>query len=121
MKDFFKKLKKGTVNRKLLDYGFFSEKLTSIFSSESFGVWVRKHGINTFKDNSFSSVKYRLTRNNNAPRIVEIPHPIAYYRLCETVKTNWKYIIAKIGEIDDYVDRSMVVPKPNNLNKRLVS
>lgn len=121
MKDFFKELKKGNVNQKLLDYGLFSEKLTPIFTSEPFGAWVRKNGISFYKENSFSSVKYRLTRNNNAPRIIEIPHPIAYYRLCESIKTNWKYIIAKIGEIEDYAERSMVVPKPNNLNKRLVS
>lgn len=121
MTNFFNKLKKGTVNRKLLDYGLFSEKLSPIFTSEKFGVWVRKNGINIFKEHPFSSVKYRLTRNNNAPRIVEIPHPIAYHRLCESIKTNWNRISTKIGEIEDYPDRSMVIPKPNNLNKRLVS
>ena len=37
------------------------------------------------------------------------------------IRKNWKGIIGKIGEIDDYADTSMVIPKPNNLNKRLVS
>ena len=119
--DIFKELKKGLVYKKLLDYGMFSEKLTDIFTSEEFGKWVRKKPINTYKNREFSTVTFHLTRNNNAPRIIEIPHPIGYYRLCNEIKKNWSEIIKRIGEIDDYVDRSMVIPKPNNLNKRLVS
>lgn len=119
--DIFKELKKGTVFRKLLDYGMFSEKLTKIFNSDSYGKWIRKNGLKKYKTREFSTVVFHLTRNNNAPRIVEIPHPISYYRLCNEIKKNWTEIIKRIGEIDDYVDRSMVIPKPNNLNKRLVS
>ncbi|HWY99089.1 MAG TPA: RNA-directed DNA polymerase [Bacteroidia bacterium] len=121
MRDYFKELEKNTVNQKLLDYGLFSEKLAPIFSSKSFGVWIRKKGTTTNKTGSFSAVKYRLTRNNNAPRIIEIPHPIAYYNLCEEIKINWNKIIKKIGEIKDYKNRSMVIPRPNNLNKRLIT
>lgn len=121
MIDVFKYLKKDTVNKKLLDYGMFSEKLTEVFESNSFGKWIKKTGLKMYKDRSFSTVSYRLTRNNNAPRIIDIPHPIAYYRLCEEIRLNWKEITNKIGEIDDYADTSMVVPKPNNLNKRLIS
>lgn len=117
----FKLLKKEQVNIKLLDYGLFAEKLTPIFQSRLYGKWIRKTSLKTYKDRSFSCVSYRLTRNNNAPRIIEIPHPIAYFRLCEEIKINWKEIIKKIGEIDDYAETSMVIPKPNNLNKRLVS
>lgn len=121
MMDIFKYLKKETVNRKLLEYGMFSEKLTEIFESKNFGKWAKAAGIKIYKDRSFSTVSYRLTRNNNAPRIIDIPHPIAYHRLCEEIKINWKEITTKIGEIDDYADTSMVIPKPNNLNKRLIS
>lgn len=121
MKDIFKELKKQTVNQKLLDYGLFSEKLTPIFTSRHFGKWARKNGVNSYNSKSFSTIRYRLTRNNNAPRIIEIPHPIAYFRLCEQIKNNWSELIKKFGEIDDYAERSMVIPKANNLNKRLVS
>lgn len=119
--DIFKKLKKDLVHRKLLDYGMFSEKLSRIFTSKSFGKWVRMNPINKYKNTAFSTVTFHLTRNNNAPRILEIPHPIAYFRLCNEIKENWNEIIKKIGEIGDYEDRSMIIPKPNNLNKRLVS
>ena len=119
--DSIKLLKKDVVFKKLLEYGMFSEKLTKIFSSESFGKWIRAEGLTKYKNRSFSVVSFHLTRNNNAPRILEIPHPIAYYRLCNEIKKNWKHIIRTIGEVDDYSDRSMVTPKPNNLNHRLVS
>ena len=118
---FIKILKKETVFRKLLDYGLFSEKLDPIFSSLSYGKWIRKHGLKLYKKRDFSTISFHLTRNNNAPRVIEIPHPISYYRLCNEIKKNWTEIIKKIGEIDDYTDRSMVIPKPNNLNMRLVS
>ena len=99
----------------------FPEKLSPIFSSKDFGKWVRANPINKYKNTAFSTVTFHLTRNNNAPRLLEIPHPIAYFRLCNEIQKNWDEIIDKIGEVDDYVDRSMVIPKPNNLNKRLVS
>ena len=121
MIDIFKYLTKEKVNKKLLEYGLFAEKIAPIFQSQLFGQWIRKSKLKMYSDNSFSCVSYRLTRNNNAPRIIEIPHPIAYYRLCEEIRKHWKEIITKIGEIDDYADTSMVIPKPNNLNKRLVS
>lgn len=119
--DILKYLKKEQVNRKLLEYGLFSEKLTTIFQSKNFGKWVKKAKPKLYSDRSFSTVSYRLTRNNNAPRIIDIPHPLSYFRLCEHIRLNWKEIISKIGEIDDYAETSMVIPKPNNLNHRLVS
>lgn len=109
------------VYEKLLDYGMFPEKISAIFSSEKFGVWVREKGISVYTKKSFSNVTFHLTRNNNAPRILNIPHPIPYYFLCKEIKTNWIEISASIGEVDDYTDRSMIIPKPNNLSKRLVS
>jgi len=119
--DFLKEFKKGPVFQKLVDYGMFSEKLAKIFTSEPYGEWIRKNGLKAYKNRDFSTVSFHLTRNNNAPRIIDIPHPISYYRLCKQIKDNWTNIISRIGEVEDYTERSMVTPKPNNLNKRLVS
>ncbi len=115
------KLNEDQVYHKLLDFGFFPENISKIFSSEKFGRWVRLNGINQYKGRAFSNVTFRITRNNNAPRILHIPHPIAYYRLCTEIKKNWQEISKSIGEVDDYSERSMIIPKPNNLNHRLVS
>ncbi len=71
-------LKKDQVNKKLLEYGFFSEKLTPIFQSKDFGKWIIKSKPKMYKDCSFSTVSYRLKRNNNAPRIIDIPHSVLY-------------------------------------------
>jgi Reverse transcriptase (RNA-dependent DNA polymerase) len=121
MNDLLSELKKETVNQKLLEYGLFAEKLTAIFTSKDYGVWIRKSKTKFYQNKSFSTVKYRLTRNDNVPRIIDIPHPIAYHRLCSSLTTHWKKISTRIGEIADYAERSMVTPKPNNLNHRLVS
>lgn len=101
-----KKLKKNLVFKKLLYYGMFSEKITEMFSSKTFGKWIHSNGLTKYKKRSFSTVTFHLTRNNNAPRIIEIPHPIAYYRLCNEIKINWVHIVKTIGEIEDYSDRS---------------
>lgn len=107
--------------RRLLKYGLFPENLSRIFSSKKFGIWAFSNGIRLFKEQSFSTIKYRLTRNNNAPRILEIPHPIGYYYFCQELKENWFKVSRRIGEVVDYQSRSMIRPKPNNLNLRLLS
>lgn len=109
------------VYHKLLDYGMFPEKIEKIFTSKTFGRWFRDNGISVFQKNDFSNISFHLTRNNNAPRILNIPHPISYGRLVKSIYDNWNEISDKIGEVDDYRDRSMVIPEPNNLNHRLVS
>ncbi|TQI71213.1 reverse transcriptase (RNA-dependent DNA polymerase) [Gramella sp. Hel_I_59] len=114
-------LTKEEVFEKLLDYGLFPEKIDKIFTSHTFGSWVRENDIKKYQKNEFSNIVFHLTRNNNAPRILNIPHPIAYHRLAKAIRNNWMEISNKIGEVDDYFDRSMIIPKPNNLSKRLVS
>jgi hypothetical protein len=121
MLDLLNLLKRDLVYCKLLDFGLFSEKLEAIFTSEDFGKWARKKNVKLYQGWDFSLAEYRLTRNNNAPRILHTPHPIAYARLCAHIKSNWKEIVMKLGEVNDYDTRSMVVPKPNNLNNRLIS
>ncbi|WP_299619302.1 RNA-directed DNA polymerase [uncultured Tenacibaculum sp.] len=111
----------NVIYQKLLDFGLFPEKIDKIFSSELYGKWVRDNGITVLQNRVCSNIVFRLTRNNNAPRILSIPHPIAYNRLALEIKNNWSSIFEKIGEVDDYYERSMVIPKPNNLNNRLVS
>lgn len=109
------------VFEKLLDHGLFPEKTIGIFTSQNFGSWARREGINLYKNNEFSNTTFYLTRNDNAPRVINIPHPISYFRLCNEIRKNWTTIYDKIGEVDDYSKRSLIIPKPNNLNNRLIS
>jgi len=118
---FMKTITDDIVFEKLLDFGLFPEKIEKIFTSKSFGEWIRKDGLNIYKTRSFSNITFRLTRNNNAPRILNIPHPIPYFYLCQQIKENWTDIYKNIGEYDDYSRKSLIIPSPNNLNHRLVS
>lgn len=116
-----KELNSTEVFEKLIKHGLFPEKLSKIFTSENFGKFAISRGINQYKEKPFSEIKFRLTRNNNAPRILNIPHVIPYYMLCKQIEENWKEISDSFGDLDDYQNRSMIIPKPNNLNKRLIS
>lgn len=116
-----KELSEEIVFEKLLKYGLFPEKINKIFSSENFGKYVIENGITEYQNIFFSDVKFRLTRNNNAPRLLSIPHPAPYYNLCFNIKKNWDKISISFGSYDDYKNTSMIIPKPNNLNKRLVT
>lgn len=110
------------VFKKLLCFGLFPEKLEGIFTSEKFGEWIIKNEghLNIFPQERFSMLEYKLTRNNNAPRQLSIPHPIGYFKLCKEIKNYWGRI-NKNFQSKYYIEKSMVCPKTNNKNQRLVS
>lgn len=116
-----RELSKDLVFEKLLKFGLFPEKTDKIFSSENFGIYAIENGIKEYQNSFFSDIKFRLTRNNNVPRILSIPHPAPYYNLCNEIKENWDTISKSFGTYDNYRNTSMIIPKPNNLNKRLVT
>lgn len=110
----------------MLCYGLFPYSIDKIFSSKKFGKVV----INNINDNhlgvknnvKFSLLSYKLTRNDNAPRYMGIPHPLAYLDLCRSIKQNWNKIDDSIGKDNDkYIETSMIIPKSDNKNKRLIS
>lgn len=115
-------MKKDIILEKLLCYGFFPERLDGIFTSELFGKWIIANNakINTPKNNRFSLLSYKLTRNNNSPRHMGIPHPLGFFRVCKEIFDNWEKIKAKINNTSSE-EKSMIRPKLNNKNKRLVS
>ncbi|MFA9189165.1 RNA-directed DNA polymerase [Flavobacterium magnesitis] len=116
-----KSLNKDLVFEKLLKFGLFPEKMDKIFSSGSFGKYAIEHKIEEYQNSFFSDIKFRLTRNNNAPRLLSIPHPAPYFNLCYEIRQNWQVISNSFGSYDDYRNTSMIIPKPNNLNRRLVT
>jgi len=113
---------KDIVYKKLLCFGLFPEKLDGIFLSEKFGEWVIKNELNlqNLSKNKFSLLNYKLTRNNNAPRQMGIPHPFGFFQLNQKIRDNWDKI-NKNFQKPFYKEKSMVCPKLDNKNKRLVS
>lgn len=115
-------MKKSIVYKKLLCYGLFPESLDGIFGSEDFGKWILDgNKPNIPQKELFSMLSYKLTRNNNAPRQMGIPHPMGYYHLCNEIRESWGKIIELFESVPKYRKTSMIVPKLNNKNKRLVS
>ena len=120
----YKNLDEGIVFEKLICFGLFPEKIKDILTSEQYGQWVINAKAKKYlykKRQNFSPVIFNLTRNNNIPRVLAIPHPIAYTELCYCIKDNWNDINSIIGETPNYLNTSIIVPKLNNENGRLVS
>ncbi len=80
------------VREKLLLHGMFSEKIENIFSSYLFGQWILQDRFSMHPEQAFSAINFKLTRNNNVPRALHIPHPIAYARLSNDLADNWDKI-----------------------------
>jgi len=67
-------------------------ELPPVFSSVTFSPETAKKLIHAVqrKNEGWDCVEYRLTRFNGVPRIVSIPHPLAYAHLCICLHDNWK-------------------------------
>ena len=116
------KLNKDTVYTKLICYGLFPEKLEKILTSVKFGLWIKKNEsvVCISEKKSFSLLQYRLTRNNNAPRLLGIPNPFGYNRLCVLIRDYWDKFDT-IFSNSEYIKKSSVIPKDNNTNNRLIT
>lgn len=93
----------------------------NIFTSLNFGNWVDKQNINIPLNDRFPILSYKITRNDNSPRHMGIPHPLGYYRLCKQIRDNWQQIESTINSLVKYKEISMIRPKDDNKNKRLIS
>lgn len=113
---------KNVVLSKLLCYGMFPERLEGVLTSKAFGhsILSKQVKLSTTKKDTFKLLSYKLTRNNNAPRYMGIPHPIAFVTLCNKLSRHWDKI-EKVYKVRGYAKRSMILPKGNNNNYRLVS
>lgn len=111
------------VFKKLLKYGMFPYSIDTIFSSRKLGELVINDEENQafISKEEFSLLPYKWTRNNNAPRYMGVPHPLAYISLCKVVKKYWDEIDKKIGENNEkYLETSMIVPKDLDGTARLI-
>lgn len=111
-----------TVFEKLLCYGMFPERLERIFSSKAFGSWVISNDglINIDDKYCFSVINYKLTRNNNSPRFIGIPHPLGYLRVCRLIRNNWTKIERRFKN-EHYLQTSMTASNNHTESRRLFS
>ncbi len=109
------------VYKKLICHGLFPERLEGIFSSKVFGEWVIDNGKQSPKNGDFNLVTYKATRNDNAPRIFGIPNPAAHINTSKLICNNWDKISKICDKVNNRSDISMIIPKDNNKNERLIS
>ena len=114
---------KDLVFKRLLCYGLFSEKLGAIFSSKIFGEWIISNfsSLSIPKDKRYPLLPYKITRNNNSPRYLSIPHPLGFVKNCQEIQKSWEKIEEQIVSVRDYDKKSMVKLKEGNANHRLFS
>lgn len=114
-------MNKSEAKARLLKFGLFPERLTNIFSSESFGDWALANLPGHSLDCVTSCSTFYLTRNNNAPRILSIPNPMAHCRTTKIIVENWEEIENSIYWTSATALPSMLIPNENNKNQRVFS
>jgi len=96
-------LDKEFLLKALLQYNYFpsqkkaKEEIPPILNSKCLTPEISQNLIklNLRDKEGYDQVEYRLTRYNNVPRSLSIPHPLPYAKLCHSFYDNWdslKYI-----------------------------
>ena len=75
----------------LLAYGFFAEKIPPLFTSVSFYEYCKNMSY-SFVSGWNEYITFRSMRNIRIPRLMGIPTPMKYERLCATLRDNWDKI-----------------------------
>ena len=76
----------------LLAHGLFTEKLPPIFTSETFYQYSLQLK-QAFSKKDHDYVFFESMRDINIPRAFGIPNPMAYQRLCASLRDNWNNIL----------------------------
>lgn len=89
--DFMDEISADELYKGLLAYGFFAEKLPPIFTSEIFYDYCNTLST-SFSDDWSEYITFRTMRNISIPRLMGIPTPMHYQRLCAVLRDNWENI-----------------------------
>ena len=90
-------LDKDRLRESLLRYNYFplqkkdKEELPPTLNSEQFTLDVLESLIELpTRKGGYDQVEDKVTRYNNVPRPLSIPHPLAYANLCHSLSSNWE-------------------------------
>jgi hypothetical protein len=97
----------------LLGYNYFPavkeyrDELPSVFSTYSFDSKIADDLLDGgFNGRNYDYIGYRTTRHTNVTRMMHIPHPLPYARLCKCIYDNW----ARLEHIC-VSENSRIIPK----------
>ena len=77
----------------LLAYGLFAEKLPPVFTAVPFFDYCEARS-DPFKPGWNEYITFRVMRNISIPRLMGIPNPFKYQRVCSALRDNWDKIRA---------------------------
>ena len=89
--DFMDEISSDELYEGLLAYGFFAEKLPPVFSAIPFFNYCEAR-INQFTSGWNEYITFRVMRNTQIPRVMGIPNPFKYQRVCSELRDNWDKI-----------------------------
>jgi hypothetical protein len=109
-------LDKKFLLKALLQHNYFpsqskdKEELPPILSSKSLTPKIsEKLAKLSSRKEGYDQVEYKLTRYNNVPRPLSIPHPIPYTQLCHSLHDNWGKL-----EYITQTENSLIIPKKHS-------
>lgn len=91
--DFMDEISPDELYEGLLAYGFFAEKLPPVFTAVPFFNYCKTLS-NPFEAGRNEYIAFRAMRNINVPRLMGIPNPFKYQRLCSELRDDWNMIRA---------------------------
>lgn len=91
--DFMDEISSDDLYEGLLAYGFFAEKLPPVFTAVPFFDYC-KTTADPFEAGWNEYITFRVMRNINIPRLMGIPNPFKYQRLCSELRDDWDDICA---------------------------
>ncbi|ALG67711.1 RNA-directed DNA polymerase [Beggiatoa leptomitoformis] len=84
----------------LVGYGLFHESIPPILTSKPFYDFCQNLNneafFETIKERKF--IQYESMRNISIPRVLAIPHPMAYWNLCNVLSQSWEEIKERFKE-----------------------
>ena len=89
--DFIDEISSDELYEGLLAYGFFVEKIPPMFSAVPFFDYCKTISA-PFESGWNDYITFRSMRNIGIPRIMGIPNPFKYQRLCSELKDDWDKI-----------------------------
>lgn len=106
-------LNKKFLLKSLLQYNYFpsqkisKEELPPILNSKNLTPEISEKLIRLqYRKKGYDQVEYKLTRYNNVPRPLSIPHPLPYAKLCYSLHDNWEDL-----EYITQTKNSLIIPK----------
>ncbi len=89
--DFMDEISADELYEGLLAYGFFVEKLPPLFTAVPFFNYCQTLSV-PFEAGWNEYITFRVTRNIGIPRLMGIPNPFKYQRVCSELRDNWDKI-----------------------------